>query len=313
MTKVSIIIPCFNANRWIHDALRSALGQDCEKEIIFIDDGSTDDSAGIVEREFPSVRIVRTKNQGTSKTRNFGTSLSSGQFLQYLDADDMLAPGKLKIQSEALQKTGADVAYGDWQKLTEVKHGSFISGEIIKRRLDNPEIDLFTDFWCPPAAYLFRRSIVEKTGGWNENLPVIQDARFALDCALHDGKFIYCPGVMASYRAHSSNSVSTRNSIAFVRDCLKNASEIERWWQDHGGVNDTRENALFKVYGYAARASFEKDKRTFGEALSALERLNPGYIPVAPRHLRATSRLFGYKNAEKIASWYRRTLKSKII
>lgn len=314
MYLISVIVPCFNAERWIGEALKSVLEQEIKDiEIIVIDDGSTDSSVDIIKKDFTSVHVIESEHRGASVARNIGTRESKGEFIQYLDVDDMIAPGKLKAQMRGLQKTGADIAYSDWQKLINNDCGLFKKGEIIKRKLRNPEIDLFTDFWCPPATYLFRKSIVEKIGGWNENLPVIQDARFALDCALHSGKFIYCPGVMAYYRIQQSNSVSTRDSTAFVKDCLENASGIEKWWQDNGGINEERKKALLKVYGYAARASFENDKKMFDEAFSALERLSPGYIPEGPYHLRAASRLFGYKNAEKIASLYRRTLKSKII
>lgn len=303
---ISVIIPCFNAEPFIQETLQSVLNQGINGiEIIVIDDGSTDNSALIVEKQFPSVRSVRTENQGPSKARNLGTKLSKGEFIQYLDADDLLAPGKLKVQSEALQESGADIAYGNWQKLIKTAKGDYIEGEIIIKKLQNPEIDLFIDFWHPPAAYLFRRTIVEKIGGFKENLPIIQDARFALDCSLQGGRFVYCEGIMAYYRMPSVKSVSRQDPVGFNRDCLRNAIEIEEWWENHDGINDRRKRALLKVYGYVARASFEKDKETFEAAYQNLERLKPGYMPERPWHLRIASWLFGYRNAEGIALWYR--------
>jgi len=207
---------------------------------------------------------------------------------------------------EALEKTGADVAYGDWQKLVKTLEGKYVKQDEVKRKLQNPEIGLFTDFWCPPAAYLFRRSIVERVGGWNESLPIIQDARFALDCAFHGGRFAYCEGIMAYYRVHSAQSVSMRDPIGFTRDCLRNAIEIEMWWQEHGGIDEERRQALLKVYGYVAKASFVKDRLTFEGAYQALERLSPGYIPEGPKYLRLASQLLGYRRAEILALWYRR-------
>jgi glycosyltransferase involved in cell wall biosynthesis len=274
-----------------------------------VDDGSTDRSASIVERDFPSVRLVRSHHSGVSAARNLGTRLAVGLFLQYLDADDLLAPGKIERQLRALEESEADVAYGDWQKLVRTKDGTYTDGEVIARKLNNPEIDLVTDFWCPPAAYLFRRSIVERIRGWNESLPVIQDARFALDCALHGAKFVYCPGIMARYRVHASGSVSTRDPQAFVRDCLHNALDVEGWWGGHGGVSVERRNALASVYGYVARASFERDRPTFEAAYAALERVAPGYVPDHPRHLALASRAIGYRRAEQMALWYRRLTK----
>lgn len=304
---ISVIIPCFNAELWIRESLNSIIIQGLQNiEIIVIDDGSTDESAKIIEKEFPDAHLIRTKNQGASKTRNLGTEISKGEFIQYLDADDLLAPGKLKLQLEILENSGADVAYGDWQELRKNSDGKFVKAKEVRRKIQHPEIDLFTDFWCPPAVYLFRRSIIEKVGGFNEGLPIIQDARFALDCALSGGRFVYCLGIMAYYRVHSTASVSSRDPIGFVRDCLLNANEVEKWWQEHGGINAERKRALRKVYGYIARESFNKDNLTFEFAYRAWDKLIPRYLPKKLRVLRFLSCLLGYRQAEAFAVWYRR-------
>lgn len=305
---VSIVIPCFNGEAWIRQALESAWGQGLtDLEVIVVDDGSTDASAGIVERDFKKVRLIRQEQSGPSRARNAGTEASLGRFLQYLDVDDLLAPGKLKAQLQQLEETCADVAYGGWEEQICQPDGNFKVRRSVLRRMEGPpEIALFTDFWCPPAVYLFRREIVEKTGGWNERFPVIQDARFVLDCALQGGRFACCPGMMAYYRIHSSSSVSRRDTAAFVRDCLQNAIEIEEIWEKQGGISKDRRRALLKVYGYAARASFAKDRATFEAAYCALNRLKPGYAPDGPRNLAVVSRILGYRNAEHLALWYRK-------
>src|SRR5258708_36047806 len=133
-------------------------------------------------------------------------------------------PGKIAIQVGVLEQTGKDVAYCDWQRLVLVGEEEFVPGEVVARQMQRePELELFGDFWCPPAAYVFRRRIIEVVGGWNEGLPIIQDARFALDCALHDAEFVYCPGVMAYYRIYGKESLSRRNPIAFTRDVYTNS------------------------------------------------------------------------------------------
>lgn len=309
MTKTaSIIIPCFNAAAWICDSLESARLQSIsDLEVIVIDDGSTDGSADVVAREFPEARLVRTLNNGASKARNLGTSLATGEFIQYLDADDLLSPGKLAAQVKALAESGADIAYGDWQRFRVNEDGERLAGDLFARQMHRlPELELFGDFWCPPAAYLFRRRIVEKVGSWNERLPIIQDARFALDCALHGGAFVYSPGVMALYREHQTDSLSKRDPIGFVRDVYRNASEVEEWWRSHVGLNRDRIQALLDCYGYVARGSYEWDRETFEKAYADLMRLNPRYFPRSPRHLSLTSRMIGYRNAEAAALTYRR-------
>jgi glycosyltransferase involved in cell wall biosynthesis len=302
MVSVSVIIPCFNARQWISATLRSALDQhDVECEVVVVDDGSTDGSAERVEREFPMVQLVRTEHRGPSGARNLGTELARGDFIQYLDADDLLAPGKLYVQLQALDDAHADVAYGDWCEL----HGSQL-GRVVARQIEGPaDIALFTDFWSPPAAYLFRRTIVDRVDGWNERLPIVQDARFVLDCALHGARFVYTPGLTAYYRVHDSGSVSTRDRPAFIRDRLHNAASVENWWSCRQQLTPARVGALVKVYGQVARDTFGCDEKSFESALSALERLHPGYVPAAPWHLALASRLFGYRRAEALAVHYR--------
>ncbi|MEI8175380.1 MAG: glycosyltransferase [Candidatus Omnitrophota bacterium] len=307
MIDVSVIIPCFNAAPWIREALESVLRQEpgAGIEVVVVDDGSTDGSAGIIREHFPAVQVVSIPNSGPSRARNTGTKLARGEFLQYLDADDLLCPGKIRVQLEALRASGADIAYGGWQKLTLSGDGTPQISAPIDRTITDPEIELFTDFWAPPAAYLFRRTIVEKTGGWNERLPVIQDARFVLDCALRGARFVHCPGLMASYRSHTTGSVSTGSSRAFMRDCFNNAREIEAWWLAHGGISPARKQALLKVYGFVARGSFGEDREMFNDAYATLLKFDPRYIPERPRGLRALSRLVGYRHAEYCAMKYR--------
>jgi glycosyltransferase involved in cell wall biosynthesis len=307
MTTVSVVVPCHNARQWIQDALESVMRQGiADIAIIVVDDGSTDGSGDFVGTTYPDVRLVRTEHQGPSRARNLGTSLADGEFIQYLDADDMLATGKLRGQLRELTRTGAAVAYGDWDELRAGPDGHFALSRRVQREIiGQPEIALFTDFWCPPAAYLFRQSIVQEVGGWRADLAIIQDARLALDCALHGAQFVYCPGVSAYYRRHSAGSVSSRDPVAFVRDCLLNAAEIEQWWRHKGGLNPERTRALVAVYSHVARASFARDRHTFDAAHAALEVLRPGYVPTRPYHLAAASRLLGYRRAEQLATWYR--------
>jgi FkbM family methyltransferase len=300
MTRVSVVIPCLNASPWIGATLESVFNQDLnEVETIVVDDGSVDGSAELVEREFPSVRVARGEHGGPSRARNLGTRLASGQFIQYLDADDLLAPGKLARQLEALETSGADVAYGDWCELRSTPEGRFEPARTVSRHIDgDPQVALFTDFWCPPAAYLFRREIVQRVNAWNEALPIIQDARFVLDCALEGARFVYCPGVAALYRQHASGSVSTRDPLGFTRDCLTNALQVEAIWTSGGHLSSARRAALVRVYEQVARNTCAEAPELFDVALAALERLQPGYRPSRPRYLALASRALGYRRAE---------------
>lgn len=102
---VSILIPAYNAQEWIAETLQSAIAQTCErKEIIVVDDGSSDGTLAIAKGfESEGVRVVAQNNQGAAAARNKAFSLSKGDYIQWLDADDLLAPDKIESQLAALR------------------------------------------------------------------------------------------------------------------------------------------------------------------------------------------------------------------
>lgn len=308
---VSVVIPCYNCARFLAGTLESVFCQTLQDfEIIAIDDGSTDDTVAVIRSFGSRVRAEFGPNRGASAARNRGTELARGEFIQYLDADDLLRPDALEKRVNALISSGADVAYSDWQRLEEQENGNFELGSIVARRIEDihaePQIALFTNFWAPPAALLYRRRVVEAIGAWNESLPIIQDARFLLDAALVGGQFVYVPGVGADYRVHRSNSLSRRNPVGFVCDVFRNACQVEAIWKNNGGITTQRRAALEQAYGQAARFFFEHDRPTFYTVLAKIHELNPNYLPSSPTALRQLSRWLGYEQAEAIALTYRR-------
>jgi glycosyltransferase involved in cell wall biosynthesis len=306
---ISVIIPCYNAQLWITQAIESVLDQKIhDLEIIVINDGSTDASASIIKQKFPFVQLIETQRGGPSRARNIGTEKSKGGFIQYLDADDLLAPGKLRMQLELLTSSNADVAYGKWQKFTCDKKGKITKKEIVDFNIVDPEVDLFlAEMWAPPAVYLFKRAIVEKVGSWHTELELAEDARFLFDCAMHQAQFVYSNAIMAYYRVH--DSLSRSDPKKFVNCCMKNISDGHSYWQFHGGIDKKRKKVLIKAYGYIARAAYQHDRTLFTEVCEILQTLSPGYVPDSPKHLRMVSQLLGYKTAEAIALRFRNTKK----
>src|SRR5688572_3055345 len=100
---VSILIPCHNAARWISQAIESALAQSWGwKEVVAVDDGSTDHSLEIIKSFGDRIRFETGPNRGGNAARNRLLELASGEWLQYLDADDYLLPDKVERQMEFL-------------------------------------------------------------------------------------------------------------------------------------------------------------------------------------------------------------------
>ena len=131
---ISVIIPAYNRAGLIGETLQSLLNQTLPaKEIIVVDDGSTDGTAEAVEREFsvfseqfsgnsefkiqnPTLKFLRQANAGPGAARNRGLAEATGDFIHFFDSDDIAAPNKHEVQLRALLETGADIAYGPWVK-----------------------------------------------------------------------------------------------------------------------------------------------------------------------------------------------------
>ena len=131
MSGISIIIPAYNRAGLIGETLRSLLNQTVPaKEIIIVDDGSTDGTADAVVKmlkmgdseklktsevkPWPEFKVIRQENAGPGAARNRGLAEATGEFIHFFDSDDIAAPNKHEVQLQALLETGADIAYGPW-------------------------------------------------------------------------------------------------------------------------------------------------------------------------------------------------------
>jgi len=305
--KISVIIPAFNALRWLPETVASVDTQAwSDLEVIIVDDGSTDETGTYVREQCPKVRYVRTENKGVSHARNAGTQLATGDLIQYLDADDLLLPGKLKRQAALIQSSDADVVYGNWQVLEEMEGCGFERTREVRRTWESvnadAEIAFFNGMWCPTGAYLYRRTFLDKVLPWKDWLPVIQDARFGFDCAHAGAVWAHDAEVGTLYRQHQSGSVSTRNRLAFLRDCHASAKDIERLWRSApGGWAPLRESAMVEVLTSLSRSAHRVDESLFEDICSHLEALRPDFKPQGPRLLRWLSMLAGYRSAVRLA------------
>ena len=120
--KVSIITPCYNAEKFISSTIQSIQNQTItDWELILVDDGSTDNTAGIIHQfsiEDSRIKLLQKVNEGTASARKAGLEIATGQFIQFLDADDMLDPDKLRRQVEFMEINELEVSYTDWCHMT---------------------------------------------------------------------------------------------------------------------------------------------------------------------------------------------------
>ena len=248
-----------------------------EKEIIVVDDGSTDGTGDIIRSFGKQIRPAFGPNRGAGAARNIGTRLARGDFLQYLDSDDLLMVGTLPVRLQALQLSEADVAHTDWQELVEHADGSYKPGVVRHPPLELIAMDIqvataTSRFWAPPVALLYRRTIVESVGQWREDLKIIQDARFLFDVAARGAHFIYISGIGAFYRVRST-SVSRRSPARFVEECIRNATEIERLWYSQRTPTRIRSDAICEIWNSLAVAAATQGLDGFAVARAGHNRL----------------------------------------
>lgn len=274
---MSVLVPSFNKAQYIEETLQSVYAQtlapSARIEIIVVDDGSTDGSPALLERHRDRCTVVLGPNRGASAARQTALERATGEHIQYLDADDLLLPRALELQTRALEESGADVAYGDWQRFTRNAHGAFVHADVVASRIDavysDPEVACFGAFWAPPAALLYRRTLTARMPAWHGALPVIQDARYLQDAAFAGAKFVHVPELVALYREDAANSLSRQSRVKFVRDMLTNGREVEALWRARGALTEPQRRALEDTYSAGARMVFEENDALFEECYAS--------------------------------------------
>ena len=220
MTKalVSILIPVYNAEEWLDKTIKSALNQTWKNiEVIIVDDGSTDNSYTIAKKfESPSVKVINQKNQGQSAAENRALKEAQGDFIQYLDADDLLAPDKIERQIRLLGANNSEfVAACEWGRFYKSpEDASFIQEAVWEDKLP---VDWLICSWegggmMHGAAWLIPRKIAEKAGPWDETLSLINDFDYFSRVLLASQGVKFCWGAKTYYRSGISTSLSGANS-----------------------------------------------------------------------------------------------------
>ena len=189
-TLVSVVIPVFNGERYICDAVESVLRQTYNNiEILVIDDGSTDETIDRLASYAHDITIIKQPNGGSAKARNAGIRQSKGELIAFLDADDLWHPQKLEILvSHMSRNTNIGLAYNSWQVINaddEIAIGQFMgqsfdeqSPAIVPEGSGFIYCELLIDSIIHTSAAIMRRSIVDAVGLFDERFRKGQDYEF---------------------------------------------------------------------------------------------------------------------------------------
>lgn len=316
MKTVSVLIPCHNAAGFVEDTLKSVLQNLLpEDEVIVVDDHSHDNSARIAEQVLSSGHVRYTVTEsletGACAARNHAFHISTGELIQWLDADDILGPDKISIQRRFLDESENSLVVSPFY--------SFIADPL------NGVIDEHRDWTCPtnlspsdwlasermtiPACWLGHREVFNIGGPWNTELKVNQDGEYFTRALAASKELRFEPNTWAFYRRSVEGSVSrftpskAESLFQSIRSIHKTALELEDSHRMRQMVANKYQHAIYTAYPYfpAGIQSAKHNLRKLPKPTVS----NPNIISTTSRAIAA---LFGWKGLEHM-----RLLKSKLL
>lgn len=237
--RVSVVVPCYNAERYIGATLDAVLAQNgAELEVIVVDDGSRDGSAALVERAYPQVTLIRRANAGVAAARNTGIDAATGDWVAFCDADDIWLPGKLAAQFAAMEAVpGCRMSYTAWHvwPSAEPLPQAALLAELQAAAGDEtrwrgatgwlyPELLLDCVVWT--STVLMQRSLLAEIGGFPTNLRIGED----YDLWLRASRVTRIERVarpFALYRQHPQSITRSAPSANYKGRVIQSA--IDRW------------------------------------------------------------------------------------
>lgn len=225
MAKISVVVPVYNGSKTLRACIASVIAQNYEDmEIIAVDDGSTDDSAGIL-REYSAVRLINQDNAGVSNARNKGVELSNGDYIAFIDQDDVWSTDKLTKQMILMNECkNIRYIFCNFKRFdhNNVKQYPLSNSELndfiytlpfTKHMLNNVSFMfehsdalqlLLRGYPIYPSTMLIEKKLLIQVGGWNSAFPRCQDLDLSLKCTKFSN-FCYVDEVLAGIGRHETN------------------------------------------------------------------------------------------------------------
>lgn len=226
MPSVSVVIPCFNSEKYLSDAINSVIGQNHQDiEIIVVDDGSTDNTKQIA-LSFPDVKYFHHQNSGVSYSRNRGLKESRGEYIIFLDSDDLLVPGRIEHDlslfeaepelgyvfgwAKPIDEFGVETPWQQPDEINDIGYHTVLSGSVT----------------VPPGTITFKAELVRAINGFNVDIDAAEDfdlylrfsRRFSIHC--HNRASLF-------YRRHDNNWSAIHGAVKTLDSLLSRLQENE--------------------------------------------------------------------------------------
>jgi glycosyltransferase involved in cell wall biosynthesis len=304
---VSVLIPCYNAAPFVAETLRSVFAQTWpEIEVVVVDDGSTDDSAAIVRSfERPNLKLVTQENRGQTAALNTALAHATGDYLQYLDADDLIDPDKISVQMARLAGHERMVASARWGRFYGSPEDTRFEEEA------GVQQDLAPLDWLAasrsrglgmmfPALWLIPMPLAREAGPWNEALTLNNDAEYFTRILLASERVLYCHEARCRYRSGLSGNLSGRKTPAHWRSQFKVIDLCETYVLAREDSERIR-RGFAQSWQHLAHASYPYATDVARDALRRAEALHTLRIrPGGGVSFRVLSRLIGWRAARRL-------------
>jgi glycosyltransferase involved in cell wall biosynthesis len=307
---VSILIPAYNAQKWIKDTIRSAQDQSWpKKEIIIVDDGSSDNTYQIAkEFESESVKAIRQENMGGPAARNKALSIAQGDYIQWLDHDDLLAPDKITKQMMKIDGDGnSRILYSSISGTFYYCHqrAKFIRNSLWKdiTPLEYFFIKFIENAWLQPAVWLVSRRLTEIAGPWYERRSPDDDGEYLCRIVKASEAIKFIPEAKSYWRIGNFGSMSRSRSDESL-DAIFTATAL---CIDHfRSIEDSeRTRAASLKYLQSRLGYFYPEQKNVLVKAEALAKELGGELAPPDASLKFTmlSNILGWKTASKIKNY----------
>lgn len=297
---VSVVIPCYNVEDYIQDALAVTWAQTYRPiEVIGVNDGSTDATLSLLEnwrathQDIP-MKVLDGPNRGAATARNIGLEAAEGEWIQFLDADDLLSPDKIADQVAQIERHAAP--------------SGLVVAPYMKRRVDGEEmlVEPFSeDVWIGlshtqlgiTSANLFRKDAVQKVGGWNAKLKSSQEYDLMFRMLQEQDHVLFSTKPQATLRVRPGGSITQTNRAANWKRYIQLRVEILQYLDETNSLTHTREQAIGRSLLNALRCLYPYDPKG---AIEIHRKVMPSGIQPAGKLYGWLYKLLGFARTEHL-------------
>ncbi len=299
---VSVIIPCFNVEQYISECIESVLAQaHKEIEIICIDNNSTDNTLNILvgfQSRYPSkIFVQKEAKKGAAAARNRGLFISKGDWIQFLDADDLLKPDKIKHQLLLIQHQSAAFISAVYEKKSSDGKTS-----LVNIRDTDPMKGLFISGIGITSSNLFNGVEVKKVNGWNESLKSSQEADLMFRLIKNDSAVVFDNTPLTIVRQRASGQISQINPEQNWVQYIALRAEIIEYLKEYRPEYLNAEKSFYYKKFFLQIRRLAKFDMTMAQVMLEKHfdrRFSPGLNPLYD----TVYKLFGFRIAQGVLAW----------